>query len=341
MVKSRLFEWRQSTVIVVLLMTLVALMSACSSDAPAEPDAPDEVAPLELPTLTAIELGNDRLQVVATTSIIGDIVGQVGAGDIDLTILMTAGQDPHAFEPAVGDLTDAAQADLIFINGWDLEEGLITDLENVAGGTPLVPVSAGIAPLPFGQHTEDKAGTDHNGADPHTWLDPHLTRQWVANITQALSEVDPANAGSYAQNASAYLAQLDQLIAYYDEQVVTLPAQQRRLVTNHDSFGYFARAYDFEVIGTVIPAASTLAEPSAGDLANLLAAMDDAGVCTIFAETTSNEQLAEVTAAELTGCDQVRVITLHTGTLSLAGGGAESYLELMRTNIDAIVDGLR
>jgi ABC-type Zn uptake system ZnuABC Zn-binding protein ZnuA len=330
-----------------IIVTLVALVSGfaagCSSTEEAGGKATevtqDGLTTLSLPEVGPADLEGDRLQVLATTSIIGDVVSQVGGEAIELTVLMKPGQDPHSFEPTVGDLTAAAEADVIFVNGWDLEEGLVADLENVARDVPLVPIAAGIAPLAFGGH-EEEAGQAQHGADPHTWLDPHLVRQWVENAEQMLADLDPAHAGEYAGNASAYQAELEALIAYYDQKVAQIPADRRKLVTNHDSLGYFAQAYDFEVVGTVVPAASTLAEPSASDLAELLKAMEREGVCTLFAETTANEQLAETVATELGNCESVQVVTLYTGALGPAGSEADNYLDMMRANIDAIVSGL-
>lgn len=332
---------------VALLMAMAWSAAGCGADQEAREDrdlspraaGPGELAALALPELDAIDLGGNRLRVIATTSIIGDVVAQVGGESIELTVLMKPGQDPHSFEPSAGGLTAAAEADVIFVNGWDLEEGLVADLENVAQSVPLVPIAAGIAPLAFGGH-EEEAGQAQHGADPHTWLDPHLVRQWVENAEQMLADLDSAHAGEYAGNASAYQAELEALIAYYDQKVAQIPADRRKLVTNHDSLGYFAKAYDFEVVGTVLPAASTLAEPSASDLAELLGAMEREGVCTLFAETTANEQLAETVATELGNCESVQVVTLYTGALGPAGSEADSYLGLMRANIDAIVSGL-
>lgn len=305
-------------------------MAACTAT---EQLQEEKLAPLLLPDVTAAGLSGEKLRVVTTTSIIGDVVDQVGGGAIDLTVLMDQGQDPHGFEPSARDLTKASEAHVIFVNGWNLEEGLVIDLENVSDSAPIVPVSAGITPLAFGQ----------NGpvADPHTWLDPENVLTWVANIEQILSQLDPVDAADFATNAESYRERLKVLIAYYDEQVMPIPVDRRKLVTNHDSLGYFAQDYNFEIVGTVLPAASTLAEPSARDLATLLEMMTNAGVCTIFAETTANERLAKAAADELNGCDSVEVIALSTGALGPAGSSTGDYLGLMRANIDAIVDGLQ
>ena len=297
---------------------------------------------LVLPHLHAVDLAaGEKLRVVATTSIIGDIVARIGGDAIELTILMGANVDPHAFQATPAELTPVTNAHVIFINGWDLEERLIHDLENIGEGVPMVPVSANIEPIEF----DDDHGYDHDhghshDADPHTWFNPALVKQWVENIEHTLHDLDPANEELYEENAEAYLAELAALIEYIEERIAEIPAEQRKLVTNHDSFGYFAHAYGFEVVGTVIPSVSTVAEPSARELARLVDTMTAEGVCTIFTETVANEQLAQAVAAELGECAQVQVLRLFTGALGGPGSGAETYLDMMRTNIDTIVAGL-
>lgn len=302
-------------------------------------------AVLTLPEVEAADLGGAKLRVVATTTIIGDVVGRVGGEAIELTTLMGPGQDPHGYEPAARTLTAVADAHVIFVNGWDLEEGLIDTLKNVAGDAPLVPVSAHITPLLTGEALfggeGENSGHAHQGVDPHVWLNPQLVKQWVANIVHVMSELDPANATTYESNARTYLAELEALIAYYDERIASIPQERRKLVTNHDALGYFAQQYGFEVIGTVIPSTSTVAEPSAAALAELVRTMRSAGVCTIFAESTVNPALSETVVTELDECEAVKVLTLYTGALGPEGSGADSYIGMMRVNIDTILGGLK
>lgn len=302
-------------------------------------------AVLALPALEAADLGDGGLEAVATTSIIADVVGHVGGDAIELTTLMGPGQDPHSYEPAVSDLTAVAGADVVFVNGWDLEEGLADDLANISGSAPFVPVNAGVEPLAAAAEDghdehEDELDEAHSDKDPHTWLDPHVVRQWVANIEATLSALDPARTELYQENGAAYLAELDALIAYYDEQVARIPEARRRLVTTHSTLTYFAERYGFEVVGTVIPTASTVAEPSAGGLAQLAEEMEKAGACTIFTETTTSDQLARALAGELEQCESVEMLILYTDALGPEGSGAESYLGMMRLNIETIVEGL-
>ena len=306
---------------------------------------------LFLPALDAADLDGGKLRVVATTSIIGDVVAQVGGTAIDLTTLMAPGQEPHSFEPTAQALTAVAEAHVIFINGWDLEEGLLDDLANVADDVPLVAVAARIEPrelTPAADHEDehqdegqDGGDHEHGVPDPHTWLDPRHAQQWVANIKVVLSDLDPANAAVYDANADAYQAQLADLIAYVDEQVASIPEDGRKLVTQHDALGYFADRYHFQVVGTVLPAFSALAEPSAGDLAALVEVMEAEGVCAIFVETTANDALAQAVADELAACPSVQIVALYTGALGGAGSGADTYIDMMRANVDAIVAGLQ
>ncbi len=346
--------WRGSAVVIALHLMLLGLTAAgCTSllepaqggeTAQAMSGGIEASTTLHLPDLKAADLGDGKLRAVATTSIIADIVSQIGGEAITLTPLMEPGEDPHSYEPSAADLTAVARAHVIFVNGWDLEESLVADLENISEGAPLVPVSAGVKPLKVAPNPVDDETEKHEGnpssIDPHTWLDPHLMRQWVKNVEQTLARLDPANAALYEQNTDSYLTELEELIAYYDQRVASIPVERRKLVTNHDSFGYFARAYDFSIIGTVVPAASTLAEPSATELARLVEAMERETVCIIFAETTANDQLAEAISAELEGCPEVQIIHLFTGALGPLGGDADSYLKMMRVNIDAIADAL-
>lgn len=319
---------------------------AAQTEAHLADDDHDDVAEiLTLPELAALDLQGQPLKVVATTSIIGDVLAQVGGEAIELTTLMSAGQDPHSYKPAARDLTAVASANVIFVNGWDLEEALLSDLEAIGENVPIVPISANIIPLAFGgygdEEEEEHGEEDRHTADPHAWFSIHNVGQWVKNAEQILSALDPINASQYAANASAYQKQLAELEGYVSEQLATIPADRRLLVTNHDAFGFFTRDYDFQVLGTVIPSRSTLAEPSARDLAGLIALMGEHGVCTIFTEATVSDKLAQTIAAELTGCDEVKVLKLFTGAIGPAGSGADSYIGMYRANVDAIVAGLR
>jgi ABC-type Zn uptake system ZnuABC Zn-binding protein ZnuA len=325
----------------ILAATLLALLLAgCgSTGSPASSNTNNEDA--ALPELSPAALGNgERLRVVATTSIVGDVVARVGGEPIDLTVLMQPGQDPHSFQAAARDLASAGEAHVIFVNGFDLEEGLLSDLESAAPGVPIVPVSAGIKPLEFeGEHeegAEEVEGHEHGGTDPHVWFDAHNVEIWTDNIAATLSALDPANAESYEANADSYRAELEVLDQFILDAIEQIPEANRKLVTNHDNFQYFTHAYGFEVIGTVLPSFSTNVEPSANDLAGLIAVIREEEVPAIFVETTMAEQLADTVAQE-TGA---RVYQLYTDALGPAESGAESYVGLMRANAETLVEAL-
>jgi ABC-type Zn uptake system ZnuABC Zn-binding protein ZnuA len=253
----------------------------------------------------------------------------IGGDQIELTVLFPVNADPHSFEPTPKDLGMIETADVVFINGLGLEEAM---------GKLLVDVSANVVSVSGGIETiamED--GQEHQGADPHVWMEPGNVAVWAENIATALSELDPANAGTYRANADAYIAELKQLDGWITEQVGMIPPGQRILVTDHDTFGYFAAAYGFEIVGTVVPGASTLAEPSAQQMAELEDTIKAYAVPAIFVGTTVNPSLAERVSQD-TG---VQLVALYTGSLSGLDGPAPTYLEMMLYDVTAIVEALR
>lgn len=338
-----------SPLLLAILVGGILLLVGCGESSPqtetngAESTHETEEGILTLPALEAANLAGAPLKVIATTSIIGDVVAQVGDNSIDLTILMQPGQDPHSYEPGARELTAVADADIIFVNGWDLEETLIHRLEEIGAGVPIVPISANITPLSFGADNDDEERDEHahSQTDPHVWFAVDNVSQWVKNAADVLGTLDPANAQTFADNAASYTNDLVELEAYAETQLAQIPQEKRFMVTNHDSLGYFAKAYDFELIGTVIPSVSTLAEPSANDLTELIAKMEKHDICTIFTETSVSDALAQTVASELSNCTQVKVVSLYTGTIGAAGSGAESYIDMFRANVEAVVDGLR
>jgi ABC-type Zn uptake system ZnuABC Zn-binding protein ZnuA len=339
----------------ILLLLWVPAVTGCSSSSPQGAAAPDAggIAPpdsslaaeiLALPELNPVDLNGGRLTVVATTGIIGDVIGRVGGDAIELVTMLGPGQDSHSSEPAARDLARAADAHVIFVNGWGLEEGLIQDLAEIGEDVPLVPISAGIVPLDGGEYNQEIVGgpqLQRSLADPHVWFTVPNAMAWVANARQALSMLDPANSEAYRRNAAAYLSELGALEDGARLQLDAIPEANRFLVTNHDSLRYFARDYGFEIIGTVIPAASTLAEPSASDLAALIAAMNEHGVCTIFTETSVSDLLAQTVAAELDACVDVKILKLYTESLGPPGSGADNYIGMFQHNVGQIVEGLK
>jgi len=282
---------------------------------------------------------NDRLQVVATTTIVGDVVRQVGGEAVDVQVLVPAGADPHAFEPAPQDVARVAKARMVFANGAGLEGFLDRLLANAGGHGEVVRVSDGITlrELGEGQAAEAAGAHDHEEGDPHVWTDPNNVVVWTHTIEDALARLDPKNAARYHANATAYRAKLQELDAWVRGQVARVPEAKRKLVVDHEALGYFADRYGFQQVGTVFPGFSTLAEPSAQGLVALEEAIRRHGVKAVFAGSTVNPGLARRVAAD-TG---TALVTLYTGSLTPPGGDAATYIDLVRHNVAAIVEALR
>lgn len=295
----------------------------------------------------------DTVKIVASTTIVGDVVRQVAGEDADLVILIPPGSDPHIFEPRPQDIAALSDADVVFINGLELEEALEPALEaNVQGR--LVAVSEGIELLPFGdesaqhaqganqptQPSEDAEASDaheHAAGDPHTWMDPNNVIRWAQNIADTLTQVDPQHGDIYQRNAEAYIAELRALDTWIREQVLQIPSANRKLVSDHAVFGYLADEYGFEQVGLVVPSLSTNAAPSARQIADLVDVIQAQNVKAIFVGTTVNPTLSQQVAKD-TG---VQIVFVYTGSLSQQGEEAGSYLEFMRYNIKAILEALK
>jgi ABC-type Zn uptake system ZnuABC Zn-binding protein ZnuA len=232
----------------------------------------------------------------------------------------------------------AAEAHLIFVNGFGLEVNLLDALTQAAPEVPLVSLSEGIQGISFDQGTVGERGHTHTAeVDPHVWFDPAKVKTWVQNAAEALSACDPAHAAIYQAHAQAYLADLEELDAWIQSRVQDIPQEKRLLVTDHNVFQYFAARYSFEIVGAVIPAYSSTASVSAQEIADLIDVIEETNVPAVFVGLTVNPRLAESIARD-TGA---AVVPLYTGSLSETGGRADSYLEMMRANVSAIVEALK
>lgn len=284
---------------------------------------------------------SSKLKVVASTTIVGDVVAQVGGDLIELTVLFPPGADPHTFEPRPQDMAALSDAQVVVINGLDLEEALEPALEANVKGT-IVHASEGIEVLAF--KDEEHEGEEHEGekhhhegGDPHTWTDPNNVIIWTHNIAAALSKADPVNAKAYQANADAYVAALKELDGWIRAQVEQIPAERRKLVTDHRAFGYFVDEYGLEQVGALIGSFSTSAAPSAQELAALEDKIRQQSVPAVFVGKTVNPALAEQMAQD-TG---VKLVYVYTGSLSEPGGEADTYIKFMRYNVNAIVEALK
>jgi ABC-type Zn uptake system ZnuABC Zn-binding protein ZnuA len=282
------------------------------------------------------------LRVLAAESFLADIAQQVAGEHLQVEALIPAGLDPHAFEPTPRDVARIAEAQVFIVNGG-LEEWLAETLANLDSGSGdagggrrlILTASDGLVPR---QPAEGEPEIDEPGGDPHFWLDPTLVIRYVENIRQALSQFDPAGASAYETNASAYIQQLQELDGWIRQQIDTIPPERRVLVTNHESFGYYADRYGLKVIGTLLPSASSGAAPSAQQLAELVERIRASRAPAIFLETGTNPQLAEQIAQE-TGA---RVVSgLYSHSISASDGPAPTYIAMLRYNTQAIVEALR
>lgn len=291
------------------------------------------------------------LHVVTTTTIVQDLVQQVAGERAAVHSLLRPGMDPHAYQPVPADLVALSRADLIVLHGAGLDAWAQSMIERTRVKAKIVAVADGMksdsddAPEQVNRtggepgHEPGEHDHRHEGENPHYWFDPNLVKHYIAEIEKALISVDPAGAGVYRRNAARYVAELSALDAWIRERVAEIPESRRKLVTNHDTLSHFARRYGFEVVGTVIPGFSSEAEPSARQIAQLVRAIQSAGVSAIFTENTMSPRLAETVARE--AGSSVRVVPLYTESLSTPGGPADTYLNFMRFNVNAIVQALR
>lgn len=276
---------------------------------------------------------SDRPLVAVTTNILGDVVGELVGSEAEVLTLMPPGADPHSFEISARTAAELRRAELIVANGLGLEEGLTAHVDAAE--------SDGVPAFLAGDHLDVLVYADGDSAgepDSHFWTDPARMIDVVTALGDRLADIEGVDADAIAAHTGAYLAELHALDAEMTESFAGIPAERRALVTNHHVFGYLADRFDFRVIGAVIPSGTTLAAPSASDLRDLVAAIDEAGVTTIFAESSQPDRLVQVLADEA-GRD-VDVVELVTESLTEPEGAAPTYLDLMRGNTERIATGL-
>lgn len=266
------------------------------------------------------------VSVVATTTVFADIVRNVGGGRVSVSSIIPAGVGPEDYEPKPEDAKKLVGADIIVSNGVGLDD-FLDELIGAAGtqaATRLV-LGDGIPPIMV-----------DGEANPHFWLDPSLVAShYVPAIAAALTKADPPGATMYQANAAAYVAQLQALDDANKAKIATIAAENRKLVTFHDAFPYFAAHYGFEVIGVILPNVGQ--EPSAADLAALVEKVKEAHVRAVFSEAQFNPKLADTLAREA-GITSV-VTTLYNDTVGPPPN--DTYLKMMAWNVDQIVQSLK
>ena len=266
----------------------------------------------------------DRLNVVASFSILGDFVRNVGGERVGVTTLVGPDSDVHVYTPAPADARKIADAKLLIVNGLGLEGWLPRLLQASGSKAPIIVATKGIAPL--------KSGSD---ADPHAWQSVANARIYVANIRDALDAADPANAEAYRANAEAYLAKLETLDREVREAIAQIPQDRRKVISTHDAFGYLASAYGIEFIAPL--GVSTESEASARDIAGIISQIRAAKIPAVFLENISDPRLIRRISAE-TGA---RVGgTLYSDSLTGEKGDAPTYIDMVRHNIRALTSAL-
>ncbi|MFC5242976.1 zinc ABC transporter substrate-binding protein AztC [Streptomyces atrovirens] len=291
-------------------------------------------------TATACTSGDERPQVVVTTNILGDITREVVGDEADVTVLMKPDADPHSFGLSAVQAAELEHADLVVYNGLGLEENVLRHVEAAhESGVTTFETGRAVDPLTFRKQADGGPEEEAGQPDPHFWTDPDRVRRAAGLIAdQVIENVDGVDEEAVRDNAARYDAQLADLTTWMEKSFDGIPEDRRALVTNHHVFGYLADRFGFRVIGAVVPSGTTLASPSSSDLRSLTEAMREAGVRTVFADSSRPTRLAEVLRTELGG--EVRVVELYSESLTGEGGGADTYLRMMRANTEAVTDGL-
>jgi ABC-type Zn uptake system ZnuABC Zn-binding protein ZnuA len=273
-----------------------------------------------------------RLDVVATTTQLGDFARQVGGSRVVVHQILQPNTDPHDYEPRPGDVQATTAAKLVFANGDGLDHWMGKVVSDSGTGARTVDVGAGLpVKLPG-----ESSGPEASRYDPHWWHDPVNARAAVERIRQALDRADPAAAADFDRNARAYEARLDTLDRGIRVCFVAVPPAQRKLVTDHDAFGYFAQRYGIHVIGAVIPSQTTQAQTSAGAVAKLTDQIRREGVRAVFPESSLSPKVAQAIARD-TGATSG--LTLYGDTLGPRGSAGATYLTMEQANADAMVRG--
>jgi manganese/zinc/iron transport system substrate-binding protein len=277
-----------------------------------------------------------RLNVVATTGQVGDLVANVGGARVSVTTLMGPGVDPHLYRATAGDVQRLDKADVIFYNGLHLEAKMAEVLERLDARKPTVAVAAAVP------EADLLSPAEFEGAhDPHVWFDPNLWRHAVAAAATELSRVDPDHADLYAHNAAQYLGRLQRVHQWATDQVATVAEDKRVLVTAHDAFNYFGRAYGLEVRG--LQGISTASEAGTGDVQDLAAFIAERRIPAIFVESSVSPRAIEAVreAVKAKGFDVQVGGEIFSDALGDQGTPEGTYLGMLRHNVRTITTALR
>ncbi|PPG61413.1 zinc ABC transporter substrate-binding protein [Rathayibacter sp. AY1C7] len=276
---------------------------------------------------------DERPLVIVSTNILGDVVGELVGDEAQVVTLMKPDADPHSFEISAQEAARLRSADLVVSNGLGLEEGLQQHLDEASGeDVPAFVAGDAVDVLDYSE------GDAEGSPDSHFWTDPGRMIDVVDSLGPVLAALDGVDPAAVRDRTAGYRAELERLDSEMAAAFAAIPAERRALVTNHHVFGYLADRFDFDVVGAVIPGGTTLAAPSASDLADLVDAVEQTGVPTIFAESSSPDRLVQALASEAD--IRVEVVELFTESLTAPEGGAPDYLAMMRVNTQRIATGL-
>jgi zinc/manganese transport system substrate-binding protein/manganese/iron transport system substrate-binding protein len=271
--------------------------------------------------------GGGGLRVVATTTQVADLAANVGGDRVQVTSLLKPGIDAHDYEPSPADIDAIARADLVVQNGVGLEEWLGDTIESSGFAGPVVDASQGV-----------RLRQVDGAADPHIWQDPGNAQRMAANIERGLAAAEPADATAFAANLAAYTKELEALDAEVERQIDGLA--NKKVVTNHDAFGYYLDRYGLELVGSVIPSFDTSAELSGRDIRDLVAKIKATGVKAIFSETSLPPRAAETIGREAGVKVVVGADALYGDALGPPGSDGDTYLKMIRHNTATIVENL-
>jgi manganese/iron transport system substrate-binding protein len=298
-----------------VLLTILALLGAALLPRALAQSAPPAASP----------------RVVASTTVLADMVKQVGGDRVAVRSIVPAGVDVEDYEPTPDDLQTLSQADLLVMNGLALDRWVPKLVQAANPGITTLVLSDGLPVLGVG--TSDDEDIAQNG-NPHFWLDPQYAKVYVRKIHDQLIGLDPDGSATYDANTTAYLGQLDDLDAWIQQQVATIPPENRKLVTFHEAYPYFAARYGFQLIGVITPSPGQ--DPSAGELAQLVDSVKAAHVKAVFSEAQFSPKLTQ-TLADEAGVQQV-IADLYND--SLGDPPADSYMGMMRYDVGRMVQAL-
>jgi zinc/manganese transport system substrate-binding protein len=282
--------------------------------------------------MLSTSVGHAQLRVATSFSILEDLVKNVGGSRVTITNFVPRNGDAHTYQPTTQDVKNLSKARLVFVNGLGLEAWFQKLLQNAAGQAKVVTVSSGLKTRTL------SVGEERGEIDPHLWWNLQNVIGYVKNIQVALGAADPSGKAIFSANAARYISALQGLDTWTVKEVQKIPVQNRKIVTNHDAFGYFAARYGFQIIGNVIPSFGTESEPSAKETAALIDSIRKNGVKAIFTENTVPPKLAGQIAAE-TGAKIPP--PLYTDALGNIGSAGDTFLKAFKYNVTTVVSALK